>query len=96
MLGEFRRLSNTNTENEERFVVDVKTFGALLKRVRISLRMTQDDLGKVLLLSPSTVRAWEYGRQLPSFENYNKLCVLIKDEDLREELNRAWLTEKGR
>lgn len=96
MLGEFKRLYPTKTENEERFVVDVKTFGALLKRVRISLRMTQDDLGKVLLLSPSTVRAWEYGRQLPSFENYNKLCVLIKDEDLREELNKAWLTEKGR
>lgn len=95
MLGEFKRLY-PKTENEERFVVDVKTFGALLKRVRISLRMTQDDLGKVLLLSPSTVRAWEYGRQLPSFENYNKLCVLIQDEELREELNKAWLTEKGR
>ncbi len=60
-----------------------------IKRLRINLGMSQEDLAKILGVSLSTVRFWEYGRVRPSQLAREKLQKFLKQKGIDdEELNR--------
>ena len=55
-------------------------FAENLKRLRISAKITQGQLAKMLNVDQRTVSAWENGVCEPSFATLLKLCEIF-DED---------------
>lgn len=49
-------------------------FGETLKCLRLSREITQDELAKVLGVSPSTIGMYESGRRQPNFEMEEKIA----------------------
>lgn len=55
-----------------------KKVGKLIKRKREHLKLTQEDLGKMLNVSPSTISNWETNTNFPEKEIIPKLCKILK------------------
>lgn len=93
-IGHGENVVEKITENSKRTVI-TSDFPAIVKRVRVYLRMTQAEYSKRLDVSISTVRAWEQGRQYPSFENFECMVSLVKGSPISFELERAYQEQKG-
>ena len=71
-------------------------FAVELKKARISTRKNQADFALSCDVNASTYKAWESGRAVPNFENFNKIYDTLVDldilvDDLAEEYERAKL-----
>ena len=53
-------------------------FGSELKKCRVKLLLTQDGFAKEVGTSVANVKSWETGRQMPNFENWEKICTYIE------------------
>lgn len=71
------------------------TFSCELKRCRTKLRLTQQALSNRTGLSLSCIKAWEQGKQMPSFDNWETLSAFFKSYYILKDLEAAYLREKG-
>ena len=86
------RASQNINENENRFpsfveikytilredVIEVKTFGDLIKKKRLELGLTQKELAKKLYVSQEIVYLWERRHGKPNDENLKKLNKILR------------------
>lgn len=89
------KILKTEVEQKESLNVVSKAFPAMLKRCRAYLKLTQKEYAEKIGVSLSAVRAWEQGKQLPNFENYDSIIAIVKDSPLALEIERIFLEQKG-
>ena len=53
-------------------------FGKNLKKIRVARGLTQEKLAELLSVSPEFISLIERGLRAPSFENIEKLCIILK------------------
>ncbi len=56
----------------------MKTFGEILKELRIEKGLTQKELAKKLSVTVPTLSHWECGYQEPSFKDLISLCKFFE------------------
>lgn len=75
-----------------------KGFAIALKKVRISLRKTQKELSEACGTNPYTIKAWETGRSVPNYFNFDLIVKGLSDLGLSdielEELEEIYNEEK--
>lgn len=75
-----------------------KKFAVALKKARISLRKTQKELSEVCGTNPYTIKAWETGRSVPNYYNFDLIVKGLNDLGLSEidleELEEVYNEEK--
>lgn len=54
-------------------------FAVELKKARISTRKSQRDFALLCDVNSSTYKAWESGRSVPNFENFEKLYSALEE-----------------
>ena len=59
--------------------------GADLRALRARLGVTQIELARLLGYSPSTVRAWEHGRRAIAVAVHQRLVMLTRQADKRQQ-----------
>ena len=52
----------------------MRTFGEILRELRIKERLTQKELAQELFVTVPTLSHWECGYQEPSFKDLVRLC----------------------
>ena len=48
--------------------------GERLKELRVTNKLSQENMGKILNVSQDTISLWERGRALPAVENVILIC----------------------
>lgn len=70
-------------------------FSQTLKKIRIELKLTQQNFSDLLCIPIGTYRCWETGRVLPSFENFEKIIEELDKNDVgTSTLERAYTRTK--
>lgn len=54
-------------------IINIFSFGAELKNIRMQLGITQDNIASALNMSRATVSRWEKGLATPSMKHVNEL-----------------------
>lgn len=78
-----------------RKVILAETFSAELKRCRVKLRLTQQALADATGIPLSNIKAWEQGKQMPNYVNWELLYNYFKCKYIAKDLEVAYLREKG-
>ena len=76
-------------------VILENTFASELKRCRARTMLTQANLSVLTGIPLSNIKAWECGKQMPNFENWQKLYEFFKTRYIGRELEQAYTREKG-
>ena len=71
------------------------TFATELKRCRVRLRMTQLKLSIMAGIPLSNIKAWEQGKQMPNYDNWEKLYKFFEPHHITRNLEIAYTREKG-
>lgn len=76
-------------------IILTETFSSELKRCRAKLKITQKELSRRTGISLSNIKAWEQGKQMPNFDNWDILLNFFKATYTARELEKAYTREKG-
>ena len=82
-------------ESNKNLSVMSRSFPMLIKRCRAYLKVTQGDFARLVGVSTSAVRAWEQGKQLPNFENFQTISSMVRLSGFSQELENAYIEQKG-
>lgn len=82
-------------ESNENLSVMSTSFPMLIKRCRAYLKVTQADFARLVGVSTSAVRAWEQGKQMPNFENFQTISSMVRRSGFSQELENAYIKQKG-
>lgn len=76
-------------------VILEETFSSELKRCRAKLRMTQSALSTQTGIPISNIKAWEQGKQMPNYTNWELLYNFFKSKYVAKDLEASYIREKG-
>lgn len=62
---------------------DMKKFGSVLKKIRKSLDLSQNDIYKQVGISPETIRRMEKGQTIPKYDTIEILSYIYKQDLLK-------------
>lgn len=71
----------------------MKAMGNKLRELRLKNKMTEQDVGKFLYVSPQAVYKWEHGRCFPAVDNLFALCELYKVNPLEVMIKKSEITQ---
>lgn len=82
-------------ETNDKLSVVSRSFPMLIKKCRAYLKVTQGDFARLVGVSTSAVRAWEQGKQLPNFENFQTIANMVRLSGFDQELENTYIEQKG-
>lgn len=82
-------------ETNQNMSVVSRNFPMLIKKCRAYLKVTQADFASLVGVSTSAVRAWEQGKQLPNFENFQTIANIVRLSGFSQDLENAYIEQKG-
>lgn len=65
-----------------------------IKLLRIEMRLTQEKMAHLIGVPKTTYQSWEMGKNLPNFENLNKLIIIARANGMEEKINNAYTHDK--
>ena len=57
--------------------MDREGFGVKIKQARLEKGLTQQDLGKIIEVTPESISYYESGKKIPSFAKLKVLCRVL-------------------
>ena len=57
--------------------MDREEFGVKIKQARLEKGLTQQDLGKIIEVTPESISYYESGKKTPSFDKLKVMCRVL-------------------
>ncbi len=80
---------------EKRPEYDMKATGIKLRELRLKKKLTEQEVGKFLYVSPQAVHKWEHGRCFPTVDNLFALCELYDVNPLEVMVKKSIRTQSS-
>lgn len=74
---------------------DMKAIGRKLRELRLKKKLTEQDVGKFLYVSPQAVHKWEHGKCFPAVDNLFALCELYGVNPLEVMVKKSEITQSN-
>lgn len=58
-------------------ILETETFGIKIKTARLEKGLTQQDLSKIIGVTPESISYYEAGKKTPSFDKIKTICRVL-------------------